>query len=354
MGKPCRRSLRCGFEILLCTRGAAGVLLLAMAIAAGCADRAADEGRGQAGAREPGSRASGQIAVDGSSTVYPMTDLVARRYMKEEPRVWIRVDLSGSGRGIRKLIEKRVSIANASRRIKPSEIEAASAAGFGVIELPVAYDGIAVVVNPGNTWVDYMTTRELAALWRHGSTVETWSDLRADWPSLPVEPCAPTTESGTFACFTESICGEEGDIRDDYFAHEDEHILAPYVADNEGGIGFFGFAWYRKYEGRLRLVPIRAPGHTAPVTPSPSTIAGGQYVPLSRPLFIYVNAVAADRPEVDSFLRYYLDRSHAIAEEVGYVPLAETTRNGIVERYNARRTGRQPLQSIVRHVNGGR
>lgn len=280
---------------------------------------------------------SGRLHIDGSSTLYPVTDAAARRFMKDHPGVWIRLDLSGSGRGLRKLCDGAIPVANASRCIKPDEVAAAKRNGLDILELPVAFDGLAVVVNRENDWVDALTVKELKQLWRRGSSIGKWSDLRPEWPSTPVLAAAPTPESGTFAYFTTVICGEEGSIREGYFAHEDEHVTGPYLAERPGAIGFMGFGWYRRFSDRLRPVAIRVDGET--VLPGPETITSGAYAPLARPLFVYTTRQALARPEVERFLQYYLAHAPELVTAADYIAFPEEAYGAIQERLRRRRTG---------------
>lgn len=282
---------------------------------------------------------SGRIRIDGSSTVYPITEAARRSFQKVAPRVWVRVDLSGSGRGLSKLLAGQIQIADASRSIKVKELKTAAEQGMEIIELPIALDGVSVMVNPENTWVDFLTVGELKRIWERGSPVQTWQDIRASWPDEPIMPAAPTTESGTFAYFTETVCGEAGNIRTDYYAHEDEHRLAPYISENRGGIGFFGYGWYVKYQEQLKLVPIAATADSEPVAADLKTIANGAYQPLSRPLFIYLTTETAKERVVDAFVTHYIQNAQVFVEEAGYVPLSETAYANLLERFRERMTG---------------
>jgi len=317
----------------------AGSLLALCAVGCNNSEGTAAQPQATAAAKEQAEVVAGKIAIDGSSTVWPITDAVARAFVKQYPRVWARVDLSGSGRGLKKLCAGQIQIADASRAIKAKEIKALGDKGLEVIEVPVAFDGVAVVVNSENTWVDHLTVAELKRVWEHGSTVKQWSDVRPGWPKEAVKPTAPTTESGTFAYFTKAICGKEGCIRDDYFAHEDEHVMAPYVAKHKGGIAFFGYGWYLKYRKSLKLVPVQNGAEAQPVAPSIESIAAGTYIPLSRPLFVYLTTATAKLPEVERFVRYYLDNAREFVNGAGYVPLPDNVYAKIRERFEARATG---------------
>ncbi len=279
----------------------------------------------------------GRIAIDGSSTVYPMTDAAAREFKKVQPRVWVRVDLSASGKGLEKLLANQVQIADSSRPIHENEIEKAEAENLSFIELPVALEGVPVVVHPSNTWVDSLSVEELKRIYEPDSKVHTWSDVRPEWPAQPIEPCAPPHESGTFDYFTTAICGQGGAIRADYSLY-----VAPtqgvYVTEHPNAIGFFGFYWYVKNQDKLKLVPIRQ-GNGPAVLPDEENIRKGTYAPLSRPLFIYINAAAADNPEVDAFVHFYLQNAAALARQASYIPLSDDVYQSLLRRFEARKTG---------------
>lgn len=281
---------------------------------------------------------SGRITIDGSSTVYPITDLVAREFRNREPRVGVRVDLSGSGRGLKRLCRGEIDIANASRPIEPQEIAEAQGRAIDIIELPVAFDGLTVVTSRQTTWADELTTGELKAIWEPGSPIQKWRDVRPGWPDQPILAAGPTPEDGTFDYFTKAICGKEKAIRGDYFSHADEHVVAPYLAEHPGSLGFFGYAWYLKYHDRLKAIAVHESG-LPPVMPSPETVRDGRYRPLSRPLFIYVNAASAKRHEVAAFVEFYLAGAEKSAERAGYIPLPHEVNVLVQQRFAAGKTG---------------
>jgi phosphate transport system substrate-binding protein len=317
-----------------------GAIMTATCIAVGLALYFGFKGSPEASqASSPSDRqVSGRITVDGSSTVYPMTDLAAREFRKHQPRVGTRVDLSGSGRGLERLCKGEIDIADASRPIEAKELEEARERGIGVIELPVAFDGITVLTSNDTTWVNDLTTAELKAIWEPGSGIKTWRDVRANWPAQAIICAGPTPENGTFDYFTSAICGKEKAIRDDYFSHHDGHVLAPYVAQHPGSLGFLGYHWYVNYQDRLKPIAVHAPGQ-APVLPSPQTVQQGQYQPLSRPLFIYVNGASANRPEVAAFINFYLADVRKFADKTGCIPLPPEVNELVQQRFAARRTG---------------
>ncbi len=289
------------------------------------------------------------IAVDGSSTVFPITEAVAEEFQREHPDVRVTVGISGTGGGFKKFTVGETDINDASRTIQSSESEAAAANNIGYIELPVAFDGISVVVNPNNSFVDALTVEELNAIWRPASTVRRWSDVRPGWPNQPIALYGPGTDSGTFDYFTEVINGESGACRPDFTASEDDNVLVQGVAGDPNALAFFGYAYFAENRGRLKVVPIN-PG-SGPVGPTDVTINNGTYRPLSRPIFIYVSTEAAERPEVQAFVRFYLENAAALVGEVGYVALPDRVYDLALQRFEQRVTGSafnnaQPGQSI--------
>jgi phosphate transport system substrate-binding protein len=268
--------------------------------------------------KHPGGLA-GTVAIDGSSTVFPITEAVAEEFQKENPGVRVLVAISGTGGGFKKFSVSETDINDASRPIKSSELAKATENGVSFIEIPVAYDGIAVMVNPSNDFVDHLTVEELKKIWQPGSTVRNWSDVRSDWPDQPLKLYGPGTDSGTFDYFTEAINGKSQSCRADFTASEDDNVLVQGIAGDKGALGFFGFAYYAENTSRLKIVPVD-PGNGA-VTASEITINDGTYTPLSRPIFIYVSTAAAERPEVREFVKFYIENAPQLVAEVGYVPL---------------------------------
>lgn len=262
----------------------------------------------------------GTIEIDGSSTVFPISEAVAEEFMAAGNRgVRVTVGVSGTGGGFKRFCTGETAIGNASRPIKDAEHELCGQNGIEFVEIPVAYDGIAVVTHPDNTWVECLTTEELRRVWEPESRVRLWSELRPEWPAEPIRLYGPGPNNGTFDYFTDAIVGAEGSARTDYTASADANILVQGVSGDPGALGYFGFAYYEQNSERLALLGVDA-GEGC-VVPSRQTIEGGAYTPLSRPLFVYVNRAQATRPEVLAFLRFYLDHAPALAPEVGYVPL---------------------------------
>lgn len=277
------------------------------------------------------------VLVDGSSTVFPITEAMAEEYRKVSPRVFVTVGLSGTGGGFKKFCVGDTDINDASRTIKASEEGQAKENGIDYVELPIAFDGISVVVNKNNSFVDSLTAAELKQIWQPGSTVSRWSDVRSEWPDQPINLYGPGTDSGTFDYFTEAINGKSKACRPDFTASEDDNVLVQGVAGDPNSLGFFGYAYYKENADKLKVIPVD--GGSGPVTPSLDTIGDGSYQPLSRPIFIYVGVKAAERPEVREFTEFYLENVASIVEEVGYVPLPDATYDLVKKRFADRVTG---------------
>ena len=268
-----------------------------------------------------GDQLSGPVRMDGSSTVFPISEAVAEEYLAEAPRVRVTVGVSGTGGGFKKFLNEEIDINAASRPIKDSEFEQANEKGIQVLEIPVAFDGLSVVVNPKNTWVDFLTTGELKRIWEPDSSVTTWKDVRDEWPDEPIRLYGPGTDSGTFDYFTGTINGKEQASRPDFTASEDDNVLVQGISGDLYSLGYFGFAYYLENQGKLRAVPID--GGAGPISPTPKTINEGTYAPLSRPIYIYINASTLDKNQVADFVSFYLDSAGQLAEEVGYISLPQ-------------------------------
>jgi phosphate transport system substrate-binding protein len=294
-------------------------------------------GSGQ-GAGEPA-----LIRVDGSSTVAPISEAVAEEFQAANPGLRPIVGTSGTGGGFQKFCNGETDISNASRPIKASEIEACAKAGIEYIELPIAYDGLAVVVHPNNTWAGTMTVAELETLWEPSAQgrITRWNQIRPSWPDREIRLFGAGVDSGTYDYFTEAIVGEEGASRGDFTNSEDDNILVQGVASDELALGFMGLAYYEQNKNRLKLVAIddgKKENGEGPVAPSPETVGNGTYQPLSRPLFIYVSARAAERPEVQRFVESYF-ASGALVREVGYIELTPEIYALAQQYFAARKTG---------------
>jgi phosphate transport system substrate-binding protein len=283
------------------------------------------------------------IAVDGSSTVFPISEAMAEEFQKKSG-ARVTVAASGTGGGFKKLCANEVAIAGASRPIKPSEVEACKQSGVEYVELPIAFDGIAVVVNPKNSWVDKMTVDELKKLWEPGAQgkIKTWADLRKGFPKEEIHLFGAGVDSGTYDYFTKAIVGEEHHSRGDYTSSEDDNVLVKGIATDKLALGFFGFAYYAENKDSLKVVPIDdgiADNGTAAVVPSLESIESGKYQPLSRPIFIYVSKSEAARKEVQEFVQYYLGEGTKLIQEVGYVKLPAEAYRLAQQRFEQRVPG---------------
>lgn len=285
----------------------------------GCSQPAAPAADATPAAEE--AKLTGEIKIDGSSTVFPITEAIAEEFLAAHPDVKVPVGVSGTGGGFKKWIAKETDINDASRPIKEQEAADAKAAGIEFVEVKVAFDGLSVLVNPENTWVESLTVDELKKIWAPDSTVKTWKDVRPEWPADAIKLYAPGTDSGTFDYFTEAINGKSGEIRPDFTASEDDNVLVQGIAGDKNALGFFGFAYYEENMDKLKLVGID--NGKGPVSPSFETIKDGSYAPLSRPLFMYVTKEALAKPEVKTFMSFYLENAKDIVSEVGYVALPD-------------------------------
>ncbi len=264
----------------------------------------------------------GTVKIDGSSNVFLITEAVAEEFLHEAPRVRVTVGISGTGGGFKKFLAGETDISDASRPIKSKELSVAKEKGIEFIELPVAYDGLSVVVNAQNDFVDYLTVEELRKIWQPGSSVKLWSDVRPAWPAKPIRLYGPGTDSGTFDYFTKVINGKAQASRPDYTASADPNVLVQGVAGDKNSLGYLGHAYYKENKNKLKLVPVDA--GTGPVAPSAITINDGSYKPLSRPIFIYVRTKSLSRVAVQKFVHFYIKNAGQLAKEVGFVPLSDT------------------------------
>lgn len=264
----------------------------------------------------------GKIRVDGSSTVFPITEAVAEEFGKVSPKVRVTVGTSGTGGGFKKFALGEIDINDASRTIKDTEAATAKDHGISYVGLPVAYDGISLVVHKENTWVDKLTVDELKKIWGPDSKVVTWQDVRPTWPKRKIKLYGPGTDSGTFDFFTEAINGKAQLSRAEYTKSEDDNVIVQGVEGDKDSLGYFGYAYYEANKARMKVVPID--NGKATVTPDMTTIKNGTYAPLSRSVYIYVSSKAASRPEIQEFVRFYLNKAANLVSEVGYVPMDAT------------------------------
>lgn len=281
----------------------------------------------------------GKIAIDGSSSVYPITEAVAEEFRILHRDIRITVGVSGTGGGFKKFARGETDISNASRPIKGSEIEACRKASISFIELPVAYDGLAVVVSPSNNFVDFLTVEELKKMWEPAAQgrITSWRQIRPSFPDVPLRLYGAGTSSGTYDYFTEAVVGEAKSSRGDYTASEDDNVLVQGVSSDKGALGYFGLAYYEENKNKLKLVPID--GGKGPVLPTDSTVRTGVYAPLSRPEFIYVKTQSAGLPHVQDFIRFYLEQAPILVKEVGYVPLPAEAYQLSYQRFTSKDTG---------------
>ena len=265
---------------------------------------------------------SGTIKIDGSSTVGPLTEAAAELFREENPDVKITVGISGTGGGFEKFCAKEIDISDASRSIDPAEeAPVCKKKGVKYDEIQVANDGITVVVNPENDWTRCLTTDELKKIWDKGSKVDNWNQVRSSFPNEKMKLFGPGTDSGTFDFFTEEINGEKGQSRSDYSPSEDDNVTVQGVAGGKGNLGYFGLSYAEENTDKVKIVQVD--GGDGCVTPSTQTVQDGSYKPLSRPLFIYPSAAALKRPEVDAFVKFYIDNYKSIAEQAKLVPMTD-------------------------------
>ena len=273
----------------------------------------------QAGAED---ELQGEIEIDGSSTVFPITEAVAEEFRATEPDVNVNVGISGTGGGFKRFCRSETAISDASRPIKDSEVALCAENNVEWIELRVAIDGLSVMVNPENDFVSCLTTEELRRVWEPAArdVVMSWNDVRPEFPNEPIVLFGPGVDSGTFDYFTEVIVGEAGASRPDYTASEDDNVLVTGISGEVNALGYFGYAYYVENKDTLKLVAIDS-GNGC-VLPGDEAIESGEYTPLSRPIFIYVNTVELRKPEVAAFVRFYLEQARELVAEVGYIPLS--------------------------------
>ncbi|MAC18334.1 MAG: hypothetical protein CMJ23_01415 [Phycisphaerae bacterium] len=287
-------------------------------------------------------RLRGNIRIDGSSTVYPITEAIAEAFKKAAKNVKVTVGVSGTGGGFKRFAANEIDISDASRSIKGSEAEACEKAGIGFIEIPVAYDGLTIVVSKENDWAESITVDELKRIFLTTDPASTWQDVRSEWPAIPLSIYSPGTDSGTFDYFKEVVAGKSGTIRSDMSVSEDDNVLVRGVAGDQGSIGFFGVAYYLANQNKLRALPVINKSGKA-VMPTDETIKLGSYNPFSRPLFVYVNARSARKPHVRAFIKFYLENGSKAAADVGYVGLPPELYQRAEKALKSNRLGSQYL-----------
>ncbi len=330
------------------------VLTASMLLVAGCAPKpavepapskaetgasAAGSAGGEAATVTPNTELQGKISIDGSSTVFPISEAAASQFQKQYPNVNVSVGESGTGGGFKRFVKGETDISDASRPIAADEIEAAAKSSVKYIELPIAYDGLTIVVHPKNDWVDQLTIDEIKKIYLADGAATKWSEVRAGWPDKAIVPFAPGTDSGTFDYFKEVVAGKEGSLRSDMSTSESDNVLVTGVAGSPDAIAFFGAAYYEVNKDKVKAVPVVNPETSKAVAPERAAIESGEYAPFSRPLFIYVNSKAVSRPEVKRFVGYYMDNVSELATKVGYVPLPAEVIERAKENFKTRKTG---------------
>jgi len=296
-------------------------------------------------AAPPNLQLQGKITIDGSSTVFPISEAAASQFQKQYPNVSVNVGVSGTGGGFKRFVKGEIDISDASRPIDAAEVEAAKANKVAFIELPIAYDGLTIVVHPSNKWVDQLTVDEIKKIYLADGAVKTWAEVRSGWPDKPIKVFSPGTDSGTFDYFKEVVAGKTGSLRSDMSTSEDDNVLVTGVAGTPESIGFFGAAYYEENKDKVKAVPVVNPATKQAVTATAATIESGDYAPFSRPLFIYVKNASIARPEIKRFVAFYLENASAMATKVGYVPLPPAVLTTAASNFKSRRAGTHYLKA---------
>jgi phosphate transport system substrate-binding protein len=343
------------------SEGIMGLATLCLVLLVGCG------GGGEKETKDAGPEArsdlSGAVRGDGSSTVFPIMEAIAEEFQKENPNVRVTVGISGTGGGFKKFCAGETDVSNASRPIKESETESCAGAGVEFVEIPIAFDGLSVMVNPANEFVSCLAVPDLKKIWEPAAQgkITRWSQVRQGWPDEELHLYGAGTDSGTYDYFTEAIVGEEGASRGDFTSSEDDNVIVQGIAGDPNALGFFGYAYYEQNKDRLKLVEID--GGEGCVAPSPETIANGTYQPLSRPLFVYVRTTALQRPEIKAFVNFALENAPALVAETGYIPLPDEVYDLARQRVESGTTGSvyagggsqvgTRLQDLLRAEGGG-
>ena len=284
---------------------------------------------------------SNVVKIDGSSTVYPITEAVAEEFQKAEKNaIKVTVGISGTGGGFKKFCRGEIDISDASRPILKKEMEACAAAGIKYFELPVAFDALTVVINPKNTFIKQLTVEELKKMWEPAAQgkITRWNQVNPAWPDAPMKLFGAGSDSGTFDYFTEALVGKAKSSRGDYTASEDDNVLVQGVTQDTNALGYFGYAYYAENTAKLKAVPVVNPKGKA-VLPSMDNVINGSYEPLSRPIFIYVKEKSVQRPEVRKFVEFYLKEGGALTREVGFVDLPAAAYELALKNFNEGKLG---------------
>ncbi len=332
-----------------------GVFILTLALVlAGCGGGGGEEKKKEeekkedTGKEKASGGSQGQIAIEGSSTVIPITQGAAEAFNQQNPDVEITIGGAGTGDGFEAFCGGTTQISNASRPIKDEEVQACQENGIDFVEIPVALDGITVVVNPQNDFANNITLDQLRTLWETGAEgqITTWNQVNPEWPEEQINLYGPGTESGTFDFFTERVNGEEGESRSDYQASEDDNVLVQGVSGDPNALGYFGFGYFEQNQQQLKALTVDT------IAPSTETIQSGEY-PLSRPLFIYVSTQALEEnPSVEEFVNFYLENLNQFVEQAQYVPLSDTGLQEARERFQNRTTGTAPEDALGAEEKG--
>lgn len=280
------------------------------------------------------------VQIDGSSTVFPVTEAVAEEFQKaKKGKIKVTVGISGTGGGFKKFCRGETDISDASRPILKAEIDICKHAGIEYIELPVAFDALTVMVNPKNSWASVMTVAELKKIWEPGAQgkITNWNQVRSEWPNAPLKLFGAGADSGTFDYFTEAITGKAKASRGDFTASEDDNVLVQGIANDRNALGFFGYAYYAENKDKLKAVAIDS--GKGGVAPSEKTVLDGTYQPLSRPIYIYVSKKSADKPEIREFVEFYMKNAAMLVKQVKYVPLPDKVYTMGLTRFQARKAG---------------
>lgn len=280
------------------------------------------------------------IKIDGSSTVFPVTEAVAEEFQNANAAVKVTVGISGTGGGFKKFVRGEIDVSNASRPILAKEMEEAKKNGIEYIELPVAFDALTVMINPGNTWVKEITVADLKKIWEPDAQgkITKWNQVRPEWPDADLKLYGAGSDSGTFDYFTEATVGKAKSSRGDYTASEDDNTLVQGITKDKNALGYFGYAYYASNTDKLKAVPVVNHEGKA-VSPSEASVKDGSYTPLARPIFIYVNKKSLEKPEVRKFVEFYLTQASDLVTEVKYIPLPSDAYSMALERVKAGKTG---------------
>ena len=326
-----KSSLRTLGGMILKHGGHMTALMITVCVLTACGPSAQDArpGAGNSAASGPS-----LVTLDGSSTVFPISEAVAEEFQKADQNVRVTVGISGTGGGFQKFCRGEIDIADASRPISATEIAACEKSGIQYIELPVAYDGIAIAVNPKNNWAGNITVAELKTLWAPDAQgqVKAWSQVRQGWPNREIHLFGAGVDSGTYDYFTEAINGKAKASRGDFTSSEDDNVLVQGISNDELALGFLPFAYFEENAATLKLVGVDDGKGSGPIMPTPETIENGTYRPLSRPVFIYVSKQAAARAEVRRFVEFYLKNAETLVREVNYVSLGSASYRSSAEK----------------------